>query len=557
MDLKDLSVQQTIDGLDYYTPYTIKTYLTYNLGQSDQENTEVSTKDFQLDYKKIEIKDVDEVGLYGKEDGHYRRYLNLSEVPSDLSPYFVKVKSDKMKEMLLPVSSIKETEDGKYKVTVAFNELVQEKDSAYKDNYSFTVDKQKLAKDGVYTSFKKLIAAMQGNLAGTFKLGADMTADEVSLAKGQTSYVTGTFTGNLIGASDGKPFAIYDLKTALFDNLTKATVKDIDLKAVAIKSQDDTASLAKVATNSQISNVAVEGQLSGSKSVAGLVAKAQDTEITNSSFTGSIQDKHTDASPYYVGGIAGLLSGNKAKIDKVAVDANISSNARNNNQFAGGIVGKVQSGALVSHALASGTILNTTTYPRVGGIAGSTWQNGRIHHVVSTVNTGDGYAITGDQYRGADIKDASTAVENKKADLYATSITQDQAKEKAQSYGMTVTLNDTGQTLKDNQRNVDYTQLSQGQASRKVAYHNIEKLMPFYNKELVVHYGNQVDPTDKLYTTELLDVVPMKDNDIITDIQANKVAINKLMLHFADNTISYLDVTYKEDFKIHKLQSTA
>lgn len=548
VDLKNPSVQQTIDGLDYYTSYNLKTYLTYNLGQSDQESTEVSTKDFQLDYKKIEIKDVDEVGLYGKADGHYRRYLNLSEVPSDLSPYFVKVKSDKMKEMLLPVSSIKETDDGKYKVTVAFNELVQEEGSTYKDNYSFTIDKQKLAKDGVYTSFKKLIAAMQGDLAGTFKLGADMTADEVSLAKGQTSYVTGTFTGNLIGASDGQPFAIYDLKTTLFDNLTKATVKDIDLKAVAIKSQEDTASLAKVATNSQISNVAVEGQLTGSKSVAGLVAKAQDTEITNSSFTGSIQAKHVDASPYYVGGIAGHLSGNKAKIDKVAVDANISSNARNNDQFAGGIVGKVQSGALVSHALASGTILNTTTYPRVGGIAGSTWQNGRIHHVVSTVNTGDGYAITGDQYKGADIKDASTA-ENKKADLYATPITQDQAREKVQSYGMTVTLNDTGQTLKANQHSVDYTQLSQGQASRKVAYHNIEKLMPFYNKELVVHYGNQVDPTDKLYTTELLDVVPMKDNDIITDIQANKAAINKLMLHFADNTISYLDVTYKDDFK--------
>ena len=549
VNLKDPSAQQTIDGLDYYTSYNLKTYLTYNLGQSDQESTEVSTKDFQLDYKKIEIKDVDEVGLYGKEDGHYRRYLNLSEVPSDLSPYFVKVKSDKMKEMLLPVSSIKETDAGKYKVTVAFNELVQEEGSRYKDNYSFTIDKQKLAKDGVYTSFKKLIAAMQGDLAGTFKLGADMTADEVSLAKGQTSYVTGTFTGNLIGASDGQPFAIYDLKTALFDNLTKATVKDIDLKAVAIKSQEDTASLAKVATNSQISNVAVEGQLTGSKSVAGLVAKAQDTEITNSSFTGSIQAKHEDASPYYVGGIAGLLSGNKAKIDKVAVDANISSNARNNDQFAGGIVGKVQSGALVSHALASGTILNTTTYPRVGGIAGSTWQNGRIHHVVSMVNTGDGYGITGDQYKGADIKDASTAVENKKADLYATPITQDQAREKVQSYGMTVTLNDTGQTLKDNQRSVDYTQLSQGQASRKVAYHNIEKLMPFYNKELVVHYGNQVDPTDKLYTTELLDVVPMKDNDIITDIQANKAVINKLMLHFADNTISYLDVNYKENFK--------
>ena len=212
VDLKDLSVQQTIDGLDYYTPYTIKTYLTYNLGQSDQESTEVSTKDFQLDIRKLKSKMWMKWGSIGKEDGHYRRYLNLSEVPSDLSPYFVKVKSDKMKEMLLPVSSIKETEDGKYKVTVAFNELVQEEGSAYQDNYSFTVDKQKLAKDGVYTSFKKLIAAMQGNLAGTFKLGADMTADEVALAKGQTSYVTGTFTGNLIGASDGSHLRFMTLR---------------------------------------------------------------------------------------------------------------------------------------------------------------------------------------------------------------------------------------------------------------------------------------------------------------------------------------------------------
>ena len=52
VDLKNPSDQQTIDGLDYYTSYNLKTYLTYNLGQSDQESTEVSTKDFQLDYKK-------------------------------------------------------------------------------------------------------------------------------------------------------------------------------------------------------------------------------------------------------------------------------------------------------------------------------------------------------------------------------------------------------------------------------------------------------------------------------------------------------------------------
>ena len=46
--------------------------------------------------------------------------------------------------------------------------------------------------------------------------------------------------------------------------------------------------------------------------------------------------------------------------------------------------------------------------------------------------------------------------------------------------------------------------------------------MPFYNKELVVHYGNKVATTDKLYTTELLDVVPMNGNEVVTDINNKK-----------------------------------
>ena len=73
--------------------------------------------------------------------------------------------------------------------------------------------------------------------------------------------------------------------------------------------------------------------------------------------------------------------------------------------------------------------------------------------------------------------------------------------------------------------------------------------MPFYNKELVVNYGNKVDKTDKLYTTELLDVVPMNGDNIVTDIYNNKNTINRLMLHYKDHTISYLDVTFKGTFE--------
>ena len=549
VDIENTNKEQVIKGLDYYTPYTLKTKLTYNLGDFDEYSTETSTKKFDLDYKKLEIKDIDSVELYGKENGRYRRYLSLSEVPKDTTNYFAKVKSDRFKEMYLPVQSITENADGNYKVTAAIDQLVEEGLEGYKDNYSFNVAKTKAEQDGVYTSFKNLIAAMQGNMAGVFKLGSDITADEVGLPNNKTSYLTGAFTGELIGSDGTKSYAIYDLKKPLFETLNNATVSDLDLKNVDVDSRENAAALAKTANKATISNVSVEGKISSRKSVAGLVVSASNTVIENSSFTGTIVANHANTTANYAGGIVGNISGSESVIDRAKVDAQISTAARNNNQNAGGIAGKISGGALINNSVTYGKIINGQNYPRVGGIVGSTWKDGRINNVVSNMNVGYGYVITGDQYDGADIVNAVTSVNNKKDDKYATKLTKEQAEERVATYGITTTLEDTGEFLKNNIRTVDYTKLSKAQADRKVAYNNIEKLMPFYNKELVVNYGNKVDKTDKLYTTELLDVVPMNGNNVVTDINGAKNTINRLMLHYKDNTVAYLDVTFKGSFE--------
>ncbi|HFN0085441.1 TPA: zinc metalloprotease ZmpC, partial [Streptococcus pneumoniae] len=528
VDIENPAKEQVISGLDYYTPYTVKTHLTYNLGENNEENTETSTQDFQLEYKKIEIKDIDSVELYGKENDRYRRYLSLSEAPTDTAKYFVKVKSDRFKEMYLPVKSITENTDGTYKVTVAVDQLVEEGTDGYKDDYTFTVAKSKAEQPGVYTSFKQLVTAMQSNLSGVYTLASDMTADEVSLGDKQTSYLTGAFTGSLIGSDGTKSYAIYDLKKPLFDTLNGATVRDLDIKTVSADSKENVAALAKAANSANINNVAVEGKISGAKSVAGLVASATNTVIENSSFTGKLIANHQDSNKNDTGGIVGNITGNSSRVNKVRVDALISTNARNNNQTAGGIVGRLENGALISNSVATGEIRNGQGYSRVGGIVGSTWQNGRVNNVVSNVDVGDGYVITGDQYAAADVKNASTSVDNRKADRFATKLSKDQIDAKVADYGITVTLDDTGQDLKRNLREVDYTRLNKAEAERKVAYSNIEKLMPFYNKDLVVHYGNKVATTDKLYTTELLDVVPMKDDEVVTDINNKKNSINKV-----------------------------
>ena len=549
VDIENTNKEQVIKGLDYYTPYTLKTKLTYNLGDFDEYSTETSIKNFNLDYKKLEIKDIDSVELYGKENGRYRRYLSLSEVPKDTTNYFAKVKSDRFKEMYLPVQSITENADGNYKVTAAINQLVEEGLEGYEDHYSFNVAKTKAEQNGVYTSFKNLVAAMQGNMSGVFKLGSDMTADEVGLLNNGTSYLTGTFTGKLIGSDGTKSYAIYDLKKPLFETLRGATIKDLDLKNVDVDSRENAAALAKTANKATISNVSVEGKVAGRKSVAGLVVSASNTVIENSSFTGTIVANHANTTASYAGGIVGNLSGSESVIDRAKVDAQISTAARNTSQNTGGIAGKVDGGALINNSVTSGKIINGHNYSRIGGIVGSTWKDGRINNVVSNMNVGYGYAITGDQYDGADIVNAMTAVNNKKDDKYATKLTKEQAKERIATYGITTTLEDTGEFLKTNVRTVDYTKLSKAQADRKVAYNNIEKLMPFYNKELVVNYGNKVDKTDKLYTTELLDVVPMNGNNVVTDINGAKNTINRLMLHYKDNTVAYLDVTFKESFE--------
>ena len=550
VDIENLAKEQVITGLDYYTPYTIKTLLTYNLGENNKQSTEISTRDFELEYKKIEIKDVDAVELYGKEDdGRYRRYLSLDKVPTGTDNYFVKVKSDRFKEMYLPVKSITENSDGTYKVTAAVDELVEDSTNGYKENYTFNIAKSKAVQPGVYTSFKQLITAMRSNMAGTYKLASDMTADEVGLTDNQTSYLSGEFTGTLIGADGSKAYAIYDLRKPLFDTLRGATVKDLDVKNVDIDSDENAAAIAKVADTAKISNVAVEGKISGRKSVAGLIVSATNTTIENSAFTGKLVANHTDSSAKYAGGIVGNLTGENARINKSKVDVKISSSSRNTDQVAGGIVGRLENGALVSNSVAIGEIRNGQGYSRVGGIVGSTWKNGRVNDVVSNVDVGDGYVITGDQYNAAEVQNAVTSIDNKKRDMFATKISKEQLTAKIASYGITVTLDDTGVDLKGNERKVDYTTLNKAQSARKTAYNNIEKLMPFYNKELIVKYGNKVASTDKLYTTELLDVVPMKGNEIITDIHANKDSINRIMLHFKDNTVDYLDVTFKENFK--------
>ncbi|MBF0781121.1 MULTISPECIES: ZmpA/ZmpB/ZmpC family metallo-endopeptidase, partial [unclassified Granulicatella] len=125
--------------------------------------------------------------------------------------------------------------------------------------------------------------------------------------------------------------------------------------------------------------------------------------------------------------------------------------------------------------------------------------------------------------------------------------------EYAQNYAFYIPKNDSVSSTQLNAYRVNYLSVQDATADREVAYANTEKLLPFYNKEYIVRLANQIDVNHKLYSTRLIDVVPMIDQTIVTDVHANKGAINKLMLHYADNTVDYMPLAFKEDFKTTKI----
>ncbi|NQL66510.1 YSIRK-type signal peptide-containing protein [Streptococcus suis] len=554
--ITDPNGQLTLENLDFYTDYTVKTKIFYTMAEqeqsSEQETILESMRKFDLVYKKIEIKDIDAVTIYRRKDGNFVGTAHLEELPTSTEELFIKVTSDRFKEVYLPVSSIEETSlNGKtvFKVVSAFDQLVQDKDAQYVANREFYIPK--MATDAnTYTSFKALLEAMKANPSGTFKLGANLDASEVPVGD-IPSYVDG-FSGTLDGVNDGYAFSISNLKAPLFYNLG-GKVQNLDIKNASLNttSKNPLATIAINANNATITNVAVEASLKGPHNVSGLIHSAWNTTIKDVTFKGSIETTGTDGS--LTGGILG--NGMMSSVGNAKVDATITIPG-NANQFAGGIVGRTMLvydvPGSVYNSYATGSIVTNGTEATIGGIAGSNQVTGdlaphvgNLTNVVSTMNgptslvglvvnpTGkiiDGFTTTSD------------TLGNVKA------ITNEETQAKVEAMKIQATSSDS-KPLNLNPYSVNYLTLDKAQADHEIAYYNMEKILPFYNKELLVYYGNKIATDDKLNKVRLLDVVPMKDKDVVADVYAEKANINKIMLHYADGTVDYKTVSYLEDFK--------
>ena len=545
-------------------------------GNTEQVKPETPTeKPKEKDPEKtLELRNVSDLELYSQTNGTYKQHVSLDGVPSNPDTYFVKVKSSSFKDVYLPVTSITaETKDGQpvYKIIAKAEKLQQELENKYVDNFTFYLAKKATEETTTFTSFSNLVKAIKQNLSGTYHLAASLNANEVELGPDDRSYIKGTFTGQLIGEKDGKQYAIYNLKKPLFETLSSATVEKLSLKNVSISGKDDIGSLAYEAQNgTKIQQVHVDGVLAGERGIGSLLAKADQSSITESSFKGRIINTYETTAAYNIGGLVGHLTGDKALLTKSKATVAISSNTNSSDQTVGGLAGLVDQDAQIQDSYAEGDINNVKHFGRVAGVAGYLWDRktneeqhaGRLTNVLSDVNVTNGNAITGYHYNGMKVKDTFSSKANR---VYNVTMVKDEVVSK-ESFEERGTMLDASQieskkvainplTLPtveplstSGKKDSDFSKVAHYQAKRALAYKNIEKLLPFYNKATIVKYGNLVKESSILYQKELLSAVMMKDDQVITDIVSNKETANKLLLHYKDHSSEKIDLKYQADF---------
>ena len=562
--------QAVINSLNYEVPYRLVTELTYaDKSGVSKTDPQLSEERVELKLKKFELKQIKEEGLYQVEGQELKRVSALASVPQDLSGYLVKVSSDRYKDVVLKVAAIEATTyngEDYYQVTATAPELVQNNGGTtdYHQTHQFLVRKAAPAVNNVYHSFGELLTAMKANLSGTFILGSNVSAADVVLAKGQEAYLMDTFRGKLLGrGADGQAHAIFDLKAPLFKETNQATISNLDLKRVDIRDRDNVGSLAVVANQTTITDVTASGRLSGSQSIGGLVATVLGgSQLSQVGFKGSIESMAFNGANSTIGGIVANLE--KGSITQATADINMHLSSGNENSRYGGLVGAVGSGSSLTKAVVKGNIWNSGSGvlrrwgSSTGGAVGSTWSNSRIDQVISETKVDNGRIFFG--HRNAEqqestrrsfsniavVQDVASGIEQEFLKSIET-ISPQEAANRQQAMGITVSFDDSSDavtTLSKESLMTDYTAMPNYKADKAQAYANMEKLLPFYNKEQIIKYGNLA--TGKLASQVLVSVTPMMGSNYVTDYSQ---PMDRIMLHYADKSVQYLGLAAKSNFK--------
>lgn len=555
--------------------YTVKVMADYDLdtnvlssNQNEYSNQELLLETIDLTTRLIQMKDIQSISLFKQNNSDVELIgnININDL-TDLDNYIVKVN---MKDNPSFYSSIREYKitDNKLNFVLNYDNVVQyegnEKRNDLIVNYGYV--KNNVA---VNTNIENLIKEIEANPTGTFELTQDISADVVTT--GNTIIDSNViFKGKLIGNG----YKIYNLNKPLFNSTSGATIENLVIENsnisnggrglianevingtiitnvhannvnIAARSSETGTLIGTMKSNSIMQKCSVNKVTitSGVKRIGGIVGAMANSSLNNSYVKGNISSSQDG-----VGGITGFAQ----NVTISETYAEVVFNTTSGPGYNGGFVGH-SSGTQILNSLSLATGGKASKFIGTGGFNNGSINNYELSTSTLNSNSGSG-GVT-----AVDLNVIKTPEFYKNQLQFSDSIWD---YSKVASGEMPLLKNDdpiytNASKDKPTNENVyipDYSRLKSIKnynQSKEIIYHNLYKLMPFYDAKYIVMDGNKINPSHELNTKLIKEILPIDSNNnlvlYLTNQSYNK--IKKIKIIYEDNSTKNYNLTYNNNY---------
>ncbi|MCI8273737.1 MAG: hypothetical protein HFJ55_06630 [Clostridia bacterium] len=554
-------------------------------GDNEYKEQKILSEVINVSTKRLfEVKDI--VGISVYKSGSEKEVTNISEADlnnkENLKNYIVNVRTKGMPTFSAEIEDY-EIVDNKLNFILDYENVIQYENGKKQNKLKVTYGEMK---DGVAQnkSIETLIAEIEEDPSKTVTLTQNYDASYLKTTG--NAIINTTFRGTL----DGNGYKIIGLKKPLFENTENATIKNLVLENVKLIGASSRGSIANLAQNTTITNVHIKGinMTTGINESGGMVGELQSgCQVSNSSVTGM----HIKLDHIRIGSIAGKITG--TTISNCYAEGIIES-ITSSRDGVGGIAGDSFEAATstIENCIAKINFVNNARLKNNGGILGLARGNNTILRNNISLDTGTGpYKVFGttvhkDSINNYELEESeliSNASGNIVKKIGMAGITKEfyisEAKFSEDIWNLDDVSYDKLPHLKNDDPNngqetveqvnnndlyiPEYDRISKisgFDTNKLLAYHNLQKLMPYYDAKYLISDGATISSTDILNTKAIKHILPFTDNKLVTYLTSEEYnQITNIKIVFEDNTIENREVTFeeiKQSVAIYKIKDT-
>ncbi len=569
--------------------YIVKVIADYDLDMNvlesdanEYHDVTLLEADITLGARKFEMKDIIRTSIYKQTDDGVVEISNLSESDlSNLDQYIAKVYMKEMPTFYTKINGYR-IEDNQLILTLDYDNVVEYNGESKVDALEIVygaINDEGVAEN---ITLEGLIRAMEQNPTGTFTLTRDydasiITSNDISLVS------------SFMGTLNGNGYTIHNLSKPLFGTIESATIENLILDSPKLSGVNSRGTIANTAMNSTIYNVHIKdlNLISGTNRVGGLIGEATATTFDQSSVTNF---QITTSLHIRVGGIVGNMTG--GAITNCYVEGDLKSTQNKDGNGISGVLGTGDGTDVITieNCITKVTYTNNVSARLNGDIVGLALNNNTILKNNVSLSTGTNfYSVHGSSINSLSTNNyelADSGLVSNASGAYVSQVTKEELtteffKNTANfdeniwdlsnvSYDKPPVLKVTevdGEVIDEESSNnnklyiPDYSRISKISGytiSKDILYHNINKLMPYYDAKYLIEDGLKISNDHELNSKIIKHILPYSNNKLVTYLTSqNNNSITSIKIVFDDQTTSQYNVTFKElkqDISIYEIE---